>query len=371
MPESILPATNIQQLFLSDTPFLDVRSESEYGKSGVPNSCNLPILNDRERHLVGTCYKQKGKQAALELGHQLVSGMVKHHRILQWCNLINTHPTTHIFCWRGGMRSRITQQWLQATGIHAPIIEGGYKTLRRFLMQVIDDAAGNLSFIRIAGKTGTAKTPLINQIAPSIDLEKHAAHRGSSFGQTAESQPSQIYFEHSLAIDLLKKTHLFPAKKVLFIEDESRNIGSIAIPGNFYQAMRRSPLVIIDMPLEFRIKRILNVYISNMLIDFQTRHPNQGFELFCNYLQQSLFRIQKRLGLERHRQLQDLLHNALKIQLRTGMIHHHTEWLTLLLTEYYDPMYEYQIAKNNTPVIFRGNYDEIAEWAIRFIAQSN
>lgn len=364
MIDHIATTQQLHNLFAHNTPFLDVRSEDEFFKGNFPNSYNIPILNNHERHLVGTCYKQKGKQAAIELGHKLVSGEIRQKRIEQWCNLASSTPGIHLFCWRGGMRSNLAQQWMLRAGVHVPRIEGGYKALRRYLMQVIDDTANNTAFIRIGGKTGTGKTALINEIAPSVDLEKHAAHRGSSFGHTINPQPSQSYFEHSVAIDLLRMTGKITGKNVIFIEDESRNIGTIAIPETFYQAMRRSPLALIEMPLEFRIQRILKEYIVDMSIAFQTKYRERGFDLFSDYLRQSLFRIQKRLGLERYRHLHALQLNALGTQFNTGSIHDHAAWIMQLLTEYYDPMYDYQIKKNKAPVIFQGNYQEVSEWAI-------
>lgn len=367
MIEHIVSLQQFENLFLNNTPFLDVRSEGEFLKGNLPNSFNYPILNNLERHQVGVCYKQKGKESAIELGHKLVCGEAKQNRIQQWRNLIDKNPDIHLFCWRGGMRSRIAQQWLLEAGIHAPLIQGGYKALRRYLMQVIDNAANRLSLIRIGGRTGTAKTSLINKISPSIDLEKHAEHRGSSFGSTINPQPTQSYFEHSFAIDLLHRTNFAAENKILFIEDEGRNIGNIAIPEAFYQAMRRSPLVLLEMPIEFRVQRILKEYIVDMQAAFEAKYLEQGFDLFSDYLQRSLFRIHKRLGLEQYRRLNELQINALKIQHRTGSIDDHRTWILSLLTNYYDPMYDYQIKKNQQPIIFRGSHEEVYAWAISLI----
>jgi len=366
MTDYLITVDQFHNLFMHDIPFLDVRSEDEFAKGGLPNSFNLPILNNHERHLVGICYKQKGKEAAIQLGHKLVCGKLKQNRIQHWCDVIANNPHTPIFCWRGGMRSNLARQWINETGITVQLIEGGYKALRRYLMQAIDDAAINLSMIRIGGKTGVAKTLLINEITSSIDLEKHAMHRGSSFGHTVNQQPTQSNFEHTLAIDLLRMTYAAPSKNTLFVEDESRNIGTIAIPETFFQAMRHSPLVLVEMPLEFRIQRILQEYITDMLTAFQLKYTEHGFEYFGAYLHNSLLRIQKRLGLERYKYMHDLLTKALETQLSTGNIHSHEAWITHLLAEYYDPMYAYQIMKNKESVIFRGSYQEVLEWAKYF-----
>lgn len=368
MSDYSVSADQFHNLFMHDIPFLDVRSEDEFAKGSLPNSFNFPILNNHERHLVGICYKQKGQQAAIQLGHKLVCGELKRNRIQHWHDVVANNSDAHIFCWRGGMRSNLAQQWINETGIAVPLIEGGYKALRRYLMQVIDATAINFAMIRIGGKTGVAKTHLINEITSSIDLEKHAMHRGSSFGETVNQQPTQSNFEHTLAIDLLRMTYAQFNKNTLFVEDESRNIGTIAIPETFFQTMRRSPLVLVEMPLESRIQRILQGYITDMLTAFQMKYTELGFENFSAYLYNSLFRIQKRLGLERYKYTHDLMTKALKNQSSTGNIHCHEAWITHLLTEYYDPMYAYQIMKNNESVIYRGNYQEVLEWASNFNA---
>ena len=366
MSDYLVTAEHFHHLLLHEPSFLDVRSEDEFAKGCLPNSFNFPILNNHERHLVGTCYKQEGQQAAIKLGHELVQGELKQERIQNWCDVVARNPDTHIFCWRGGMRSNLARQWMSEAGVAVPLIEGGYKALRRYLMQVIDDAAVHLPMIRIGGKTGVAKTLLINEIASSIDLEKHAMHRGSSFGHTVNQQPTQSNFEHTLAIDLLRMTHAASGRNMLFVEDESRNIGTIAIPEAFFQTMRTSPLALVEMPLEFRIQRVSQEYITDMLAAFQMKYSEQSFEYFSAYLSDSLSRIQKRLGLERFKYTHDLLIQALKTQLNTGKIHDHEAWVTVLLTEYYDPMYAYQIEKNKVSVIFRGSYTEVLEWAREF-----
>ena len=57
-----------RQLFIEELPLLDTRAPVEFKKGGFPNSINLPLMSDSEREQVGTCYKQNGKQAAIELG---------------------------------------------------------------------------------------------------------------------------------------------------------------------------------------------------------------------------------------------------------------------------------------------------------------
>lgn len=369
--KNLVTAAHFNNLFLRDTPFLDVRAETEFAKGSFPRSTNQPILNNHERHLVGTCYKQRGQQAAIALGHQLVCGEVKAARIQSWCEFIADNPEAHVFCWRGGMRSGLARQWIHEAGIDVPSIEGGYKALRQSLLDVIDKTASQARMIRVGGKTGVAKSRLINQVTRSVDLEKHANHRGSSFGKMVSQQPTQSNFEHSLAIDLLHKMGQTFQEKVLFIEDEGRHIGSIGMPLLFFDAMRQSQLILIEMPPEFRIQQILQEYVVEMLIDFEENHAENGFKLFSDYLNESLQRIQKRLGLERYKSTARLLTDALQIQMSTGSVQGHEAWIARLLAEYYDPMYDYQISKKQDLIIFRGSYSEVLDWALQLENQVN
>ncbi len=358
-------------LFINDTSLLDVRAEDEYVKGSFPRSINLPILENDERRLVGICYKQQGQQAAIKLGHRLVCGEIKAARIRSWCEFVTTQPNTHIYCWRGGMRSNIARQWMRETGVDIPLVEGGYKALRRSLITVIDEAAENVSMIRIGGKTGVAKSRILDQITCSVDLEKHANHRGSSFGRLISQQPTQVNFEHALAIDLLRTTNHVRHEQPLFIEDESRNIGTVYIPFAFYDAMWRSKLVLVEMPFEFRVQYILQAYVIDMLASYEAEDTENGFECFSHFLQESLQRIQKRLGLERYKIAAELMTKALQTQLRSGDTQRHEAWISLLLAEYYDPMYEYQIGKKQELVIFRGDYEAVLDWALQFDAPSS
>lgn len=95
------------KLFLNGVPMMDVRAPVEFGKGAFPGVINLPLMTDLERHKVGTCYKQHGQQAAINLGHRLVSGEVKAARIEAWSHFARQHPEGYLYCFRGGLRSCI------------------------------------------------------------------------------------------------------------------------------------------------------------------------------------------------------------------------------------------------------------------------
>ena len=74
---------NFAEIFLRDTPMFDTRAPLEYKKGSFPFTASLPLMTDQERAKVGTCYKRDGQDAAIKLGHQLVSGKIKEERLQQ------------------------------------------------------------------------------------------------------------------------------------------------------------------------------------------------------------------------------------------------------------------------------------------------
>jgi tRNA 2-selenouridine synthase len=361
MSDHIVSCEQFEDLLIAGTPFIDVRAEVEFSKGSFPTSKNIPILCDEERRLVGTCYKQKGRESAIELGHKLVSGKTKDERIQAWCDFASSHENTHIYCWRGGMRSNFARRWMSEAGVDVPLIEGGFKSLRRVIIDQIEDAAQKLPILRIGGKTGTAKTVLVNAYPFSTDLEGHANHRGSSFGRRVSGVPSQVDFENAFGIDLLRKRKNIQGH-TLIVEDESRRIGSSMIPQSFYEKMRAAKMVIVEMPMEFRVQHIIQEYVIEMSAAFFEADPINGWSLFVEYLTQSLVRVQKRLGLEKYKQIADLMTHALQHQSEQGVTSSHEGWVTALLQDYYDPMYTYQLAKQQDMIVFQGSYDDVLQW---------
>ena len=99
-----------KSLFLNDTPLLDVRAPVEFSQGAFPGTVNVPLMNDDERHRVGLQYKQAGQDSAIELGHQLVCGETKNVRVAHWVEFARAHPHGYLYCFRGGLRSQISQR---------------------------------------------------------------------------------------------------------------------------------------------------------------------------------------------------------------------------------------------------------------------
>lgn len=351
-------------LFLNDVPLMDVRAPVEFSKGSFPSATNAPLMDDEERHRVGICYKEKGQDQAIELGHQLVSGDIKAQRIEAWRRFTANHPDGYLFCFRGGLRSRLTQQWIQEAGIDYPLVKGGYKAMRRFLIDNLEALVESSEFILLSGRTGTGKTRVLQQLPNPVDLEELANHRGSSFGRQVTPQPSQIDFENRLAVAMLKAHHHVGGP--IYLEDESRLVGRCALPESLRARMAGAPLMVLDQPMEERIRIIREDYVDQMAADYACRDGNEaGWLNFRDYLLSALDRIRKRLGGERHGRLRRMMEEALDIQHRSGDVSAHHQWIRALLEDYYDPMYDYQLSQKEGRIVIQGGPETITRWATR------
>lgn len=327
----------LSSLFLKKTPLIDVRAPIEFQDSSIPNSINLPLLDDEQRARIGTCYKQHGQEEAIRLGHELIRGEVKEKRINQWIEYLKKHPEAEIFCFRGGLRSQITCEWLREKGFQKYPLRGGHKRIRNFFLSWLNDGPIP-QIIRIGGPTGSGKTELLQFFSHHLDLEKLAHHKGSAFGSCGP-QPSQISFENHLALHLLESQN-----KIIILEDESATIGQRVIPKRFFSALRSSPLVILETSKEERMKNIFNGYVQNNRAEF-----------FVNNLQ----RIQKKLGKTK---VNSLIENIEWAFSKPMNIIHHESWISVLLSDYYDPLYLKDLRNNKEKIVFQGTEEGVKEF---------
>ena len=339
------------QLFTDEVPLLDVRAAAEFNRGAFPTAANLPILHDAERHDIGICYKNKGQVEATRLGHRLVSGKARRQRLAAWAAYIDKHPSALLYCFRGGQRSRIAVSWLKQADIHIEPIDGGYKALRSFLIEQFSDLP---TLIVIAGKTGTGKTELLRQVSNRVDLEGRANHRGSAFGQRLTAQPTQINFENTIAIDFLKNK----GGKV-FLEDEGRMIGSLQLPAPLQDMMRKAPLYLLEDRLDNRVARIHADYIVEPQVALQAVGIDTVAFLSARY-QAALLSIRRRLGGRRQVELGVIMAQAFKQQAK-GDNSYHKEWIRGLLTDYYDPMYAYQLEKKQQRIVKSGGFEYLLQ----------
>ncbi len=353
--------TDYRQLFLNDIALMDVRAPVEYASGSFPLATNLPLINDEERHEIGIRYKQEGQESAIELGENLVSGDKKQHLIEDWKSFIDANPNGVLYCFRGGMRSKITQQWIhEHTGIIYPRVEGGYKALRQYLINEMEISATTIKPRIIGGRTGVGKTIVLKTINPAIDLEGLAWHRGSAFGRHATPQPSQIDFENKLSIALLK--HRENGNAPIAIEDEGRAIGSLNLPNCIHAMLQSSPVYIVEATVDERVNNSVQEYVHDTLAEYiELSGEEQGFQQWSDYLHDAVDRIKRRLGNDNYNNVKTLLDKALVEHLKHNNTQHHNDWIRSLLVDYYDPMYDYQLGKKTDRIVYSGTAEQVRE----------
>ena len=322
------------------TPVFDVRSPGEYKHAHFPSSTNLPLLNDEERAIVGTTYKHEGNQAAVLKGYELVGH--KFVDYIQQALKIAPDKKINVYCWRGGLRSNIMAFILHTAGFEVNLLEGGYKTYRKWVLECLEKPQ-KMSIV--GGKTGSGKTYVLHKLQALgeqiIDLEALAHHKGSAFGSLGEApQPSIEMFENKIAMHWMKLT----PSKTLWIENESRMIGVVRIPPKIYEAMRAATTYDIQISLGRRIQHIADEYGK--------------FDI--KLLEECTRKLEKKLGNLRMQQALDFLY--------AKELH---SWIFMLL-EYYDSSYLFSKEKRNPesviPVTVKhdASFKEIAQLLIAF-----
>ena len=359
---------NYLDIFLYDRPLMDVRAPVEFRKGAFPRATNLPLIDDREREQIGICYKQQGQTAAIALGNALVCGQERDARIAAWTQYVHEHPEGYLYCFRGGLRSHTVQVWLREQGIDYPRVSGGYKAMRRFLIDEMEKSVTLCRFLVLGGKTGTGKTRLLSTFSGHVDLEGLANHRGSSFGRCIGGQPGQIDFENALSVALLKE-RCFRTGTVI-LEDESKLIGHCSLDRKFHEKMQLAPVLLLEEDLEYRVQIILEDYVEKGLRENMATCQEGGFARYAEALLSSLDRIRKRLGGARHQALRAVMERALTEQ-RNGSVERHREWIRSLLADYYDPMYEYQLGHKRDKIVLKGDHNVIREWVSKHLSQGS
>lgn len=239
---------------------IDSRSPSEFALDHLPGAINCPVLDDDERRIVGTIYKQTGAFEARRVGAAMAASNIARHLREQFANQpVSWKPL--VYCWRGGQRSGSMVTIFRAVGWDAQQLNGGYKRWRRHVIDTIDRIAPQLPLQVLCGATGSAKTRVLQALAALgeqvLDLEGLACHKGSLLGHLpGRPQPSQKAFENQLAV-LMRSLNL---NRPVWIEAESRKIGRIALPTTLVERMRASPCHELVASHEARVDYLLRDY---------------------------------------------------------------------------------------------------------------
>ncbi|RQO38561.1 tRNA 2-selenouridine(34) synthase MnmH [Herminiimonas sp. KBW02] len=239
---------------------IDVRSPAEFALDHIPGAINCPVLDDKERHRIGTLYKQTGAFEAKKLGSALVARNIAHHIETAFIDKPQGWKPL-IYCWRGGNRSGAMTLILARIGWPAVQLDGGYKEYRRHVNADLTELPSHFQFHVICGPTGSGKSRLLQTLATAgeqvLDLEKLAAHRGSVLGHLpTEQQPSQKKFE----TDIWQTLRRFDRQKVIYIESESKKIGNLRVPDSLIENMRKSACISLELKHDKRIQLLMQDY---------------------------------------------------------------------------------------------------------------
>ncbi|MBS1209593.1 MAG: ybbB [Proteobacteria bacterium] len=239
---------------------IDVRSPAEYAADRIPGAINCPVLDNAQRALIGTLYKQHSPFEARRLGGALVAeNIARHLKTTLADRPKNWRPL--LYCWRGGMRSGSFVTWMRLVGWQACQLEGGYKTWRQHVIDALSSIPGQLDLRVLCGATGSGKTAVLGALAEKgaqvLDLEALAAHKGSVLGGLPdEAQPSQKWFETCVQ----QAVSRFDLSRPVFIEAESRKIGALFVPEALVARMQTAACVEISASRAARIEYLLRDY---------------------------------------------------------------------------------------------------------------
>ena len=239
---------------------IDARSESEHALDRLPGALNWPSLDDAERALVGTEYKQVSPFAARKRGAAIVARNVAAH-IERHVLELPREWSPLVYCWRGGQRSGALATVLGQIGFRVHLLEGGYQQYRRAVVAALETLPGHFDFRVVCGPTGSGKSRLLGALAAQgaqvLDLEALAQHRGSVLGLVPGStQPSQKQFD-SRVWDRLRR---FDAARPVYVESESKKVGDVRVAESLIERMRAAPCVWLELPIERRVELLLDEY---------------------------------------------------------------------------------------------------------------
>jgi len=243
-------------LELNDKIVIDTRSPAEFEKDRIPCAINIPILDNEERKIVGTLYKDTPDEA-IKKGYEYYNKKLP--RMVKEFKKLDLDKKIIIYCWRGGMRSQTITKLVADLGFNAFLLEGGYRAYRRYVLSQLENYKPGFTFIVLYGLAGSGKTELIKQLKPSIDLEGLAQHRSSNFGAIGLNPREQKLFE-SLLFEKLEK---LKGEKFVFVEGESHKVGRVFIPNSIFSAMKQGLAVRVDCSIANRAKQIVKDYFTH------------------------------------------------------------------------------------------------------------
>lgn len=239
---------------------VDARSPGEFADDHLPGAISAPVLDDAERALVGTVYRQQSAFIARRMGAALVSRNIA---TIVERDFADRPPDWRplVYCWRGGNRSDALASVLAAVGWRTSVLDGGYRAFRRHVIGELERLPAQLRWHVVAGHTGSGKSLVLARLAQRgeqvLDLEALARHRGSVLGLLPdETQPSQKAFE-SAVWNVLRG---FDPARTVFVESESRRVGRCHLPDALIEAMRAAQCTQLQASVDVRARLLLEQY---------------------------------------------------------------------------------------------------------------
>lgn len=240
---------------------LDARSPGEFAEDHLPGAQNWPVLDDEERRVVGTLYKQVSAFEARKVGAALVARRIADHLDARVRHLPREWRPL-VYCWRGGDRSGTLAWFLDRVGFRTTLVEGGYKAFRAVVRRDLEAWPARFDWRVVCGRTGSGKTRLLQHLAEQgaqvLDLEALAAHRGSVLGELPDQpQPSQKALDRRIWAQLRQ----FDPARPVFVESESQKIGRLRVPAALITRMREQGCcILLNLPDEARVQLLLEDY---------------------------------------------------------------------------------------------------------------
>ncbi|MBN2695830.1 tRNA 2-selenouridine(34) synthase MnmH [bacterium] len=328
----------IESIDWSNSILVDTRSSGEFETGHIDGAISLPILDNEQRAKVGVCYKKYGQEKAIELGLDLVGNrFLDIYKTLK--KIEKQNKTIVIYCARGGMRSGTVVSLMESLNINCFRLVGGYKGYRNYVLSTLEDL-DFYNFIAINGYTGSGKTEILKMLEKdgflTIDFEEKATHAGSVFGKIPfdGEKTTQQQFENRVASVLYRAREIYGDKKKLtfFVEAEGRRVGDNVFPKNFYEKIKNAKTILIELPFDERVKRVLKEY-----------PPTHRF------FKEALTQLKELLGGELFKKVLNLYDSG--------------EYYSLIseLLKYYDKKYAHSIDAKKEQIVakYSGSIDEI------------
>jgi len=303
---------NFEELFLdiSKLVFIDVRSPLEFSRGHIPGAYNIPLFSDEVRAIVGKIYVRDGKDPAMHsalkyVGPKLIELVDQAKEIYA----ASGSKRLCVYCARGGMRSGSVVWLFNMFQLPVVRLSFGYKGYRNWVLEQFNKKR---SIKLLGGKTGVGKTEWLQKLKlreQVVDLEALAKHKGSAFGGDKRVQATQQQFENDFAWQWAQ----LDSSKQVWLEDESRKIGSVMVPECIWKQMKLAPVYIVKVSREDRIKRIMKEY----------------GELDEDFLLIALESIKEHLGYLRYKIVKDFIVSS---QIAEAIV---------VLLEYYDKKYDH------------------------------